>query len=102
MNCCKNNKDDNGEKYEHKKGHMPHIIMMAFCCGAPILLFLLLPFISKLIPDSYGVLALIAPFLCPLLMLPMMISMLRERKNDQNKSHNIEDSNNHSDSGNYQ
>jgi len=102
MNCCKDNKDDNGEKHEHKKGHMPHMLMMVLCCGAPILLFLLLPFISKLIPGSYGVLALIAPFLCPLLMLPMMISMLRERKDDQNKSHSMEDSNNQSDSGNYQ
>jgi len=101
MNCCKNSKDVNDEKHDHKKGHMPHMIMMALCCGAPILLFLLLPFISKLIPGSYGVLALIAPFLCPLLMLPMMISMLRERKDDQNKLHSIEN-NNHSDSSNYQ
>lgn len=100
MNCCKNNQDVNNEKHDHKKGHMPHMIMMALCCGAPILLFLLLPFINKLIPCSYGVLVWIAPFLCPLLMLPMMISMIKEHKDDPKETYNIKD-NNHSDSGSY-
>ena len=48
MNCCHENNDNNNgnEKGKHK-GHLSHMLMMALCCGAPILILLIVPFWPK-------------------------------------------------------
>lgn len=83
MNCCNNN-HDNGEKQKNNhKGHMPHIWMIALCCGAPLIILLLVPIIGNVIPSARNVLISIVPFLCPLIMLLMMPMMHRGNKEKQ-------------------
>ncbi len=71
----------NDEKKENK-GHssMKHILMMVFCCGLPILLSAVIPFL-KIENTAFRVtLISIIPFLCPLIMLPMMLKGSKEGK----------------------
>lgn len=87
MNCCEENKpnientpnvieeSNNGKKH---KSAMSHLMMMALCCGAPVLLVSLVPLISSIIPGAQGTIAKIAPFLCPILMLAMLPMLLRK------------------------
>jgi len=71
----------NDEKKENK-GHssMKHILMMVFCCGLPILLSAVIPFL-KIENTAFRVtLISIIPFLCPLIMLPMMLKGFKRRQ----------------------
>lgn len=88
MKCC-NNAPDGGNKQENKhKGHMSHILMMAFCCGAPIILLLLLPLIGTGIPWLRGALSTLIPFICPVMMIVMIPMMFRKNKgNESGNSH---------------
>jgi len=85
MNCC-NNKDHENKlaisqdemqpKKSKHKGHMSHIKMMAICCGAPVLLLLLLPLLGY-----KGFLLGILPFICPIMMVAMMPMMMGMGRN---------------------
>ncbi len=77
------------------KGHSPmkHMLHMILCCGLPIVIIAILPFVAGFSPAIAGVLGIIAPFICPVMMGGMMIMMFRnskqsccdERKTDGNK-----------------
>lgn len=70
---------------------MSHMLMMALCCGAPVIILLLLPLISK--TGGTGVsnaLLGIAPLLCPLMMvfmIPMMLKGGKNKGNNENASY---------------
>lgn len=90
MKCC-DNKHDNGNKQENKhKGHMSHMWMMALCCGAPMLLILLIPIIGASMPGLRNTLAAITPFLCPLMMLIMIPMMFRKEKGKEAEANHRE------------
>jgi len=83
MKCHGNNRDGNGKGH---KGHLSHMLMMALCCGAPIIILLLVPFLIK--NGSSGIakpLTVIAPFICPLMMVFMIPMMLKGGKNKAKK-----------------
>jgi hypothetical protein len=66
---------------------------MILCCGLPIVIIGLLPFISKFSPALSKVLGFIAPFICPLMMFGMMGMMFRGNKKESccdNKENKIE------------
>lgn len=80
------NKNGNGKGNSHK-GHLSHMLMMALCCGAPILILLIVPFLAKNGGAGMAkVLAGIAPFLCPLMMLFMIPMMFRGKKDNADKN----------------
>lgn len=67
--------NENNQKNQraHKGGHLSHMLMMAFCCGAPVLILLAVPLLGSSLPRLRAVLVSIAPFLCPFIMIPMML-----------------------------
>ncbi|MGB4589896.1 MAG: hypothetical protein WBI17_11800 [Clostridiaceae bacterium] len=69
------NKPENGN-HNHKK-HMLHMIL---CCALPIIVLLSIPFVSKFSPGSSKFLILIAPFICPIMMLSMIPMMFGGKK----------------------
>lgn len=71
MNCCGNN----GKDTKHANKYHKHLLMMALCCGIPVLIILLLPYISKLMPGVPSALGSIVPLLCPVMMIGMMFMM---------------------------
>lgn len=79
MSCHGNNKENNGA---HNHGHSPlkHMLHMILCCGLPIVIIGLLPFIARFSPGAGRVLGWIAPFLCPIMMLMMLPMMFRGNK----------------------
>lgn len=56
---------------------MLHMILF---CGLPIIIIFSLPFIASFSPAIAGILGVIAPFICPVMMGGMMLMMLRGRK----------------------
>jgi len=72
MNC-----HDNKAKKHDVKGHGPmkHMLHMVLCCGIPVLLIFALPFIASISPGAAGVLRVITPFICPVMMIVMMAAM---------------------------
>lgn len=80
---------------KHSAGkHSPikHLLHMILCCGLPILVIGLLPVISRFSPGASGVLARIAPFICPIMMLsmlPMMLGGNKESSCCDNKNNNV-------------
>lgn len=90
MNCCDHNADGSNEnnqkhKHAHKGGHMSHMWMMALCCGAPIIILLAVFLLGSSLPGLKTVLLSIAPFLCPIMMLPMMLMHGRHENNGDGK-----------------
>ncbi len=79
MKCHNDNETSN-----HKSSFLKHAIHMVICCGLPILILALIPFAVKLSPALGGVLGLIAPFICPLMMGGMLFSMFRGEKRKKN------------------
>lgn len=77
MNCHGDNK---GEKGNHKYSPLKHMLHMILCCGLPIVIMGLLPFISKFSTKVAGILGLIAPFICPIMMVIMMFMMFGGKK----------------------
>lgn len=77
MNCHKNNRENNGS---HKHSLVKHMFHMILCCGLPIVILLLLPFISRVSPVTSGVLAVITPFICPIMMGSMVVMMFMNNK----------------------
>lgn len=73
MNFFKNNKD-----HSHKEhSPMKHMLHMVLCCGLPILILSFLPVIAGFSPALAGLLGIIAPFICPIMMGSMMFMMFR-------------------------
>jgi hypothetical protein len=59
------------------------MLMMALCCGKPVLLLLLVPFLSRVgIPGAARYPTLFAPFICPLMMIFMIPMMFKGKKTD--------------------
>lgn len=80
MSCHGNNNENQGV---HKHSSLKHILHMILCCGLPILIIISLPFISRVNPNISRVLAFIAPFICPLMMIGMIPMMLGRGKSDK-------------------
>jgi hypothetical protein len=80
MNCHGNKNQKGGS---HKHNPMKHMLHMILCCGLPILIIGLLPTIAKVSPAASKLLAVIAPFICPIMMVGMMFMMF---KGDKTKS----------------
>ncbi|HYE09947.1 MAG TPA: hypothetical protein VEF53_07195 [Patescibacteria group bacterium] len=90
MNC---HGDKKGKQEQHKHSPLKHMWHMILCCGLPIVIIGLLPLIARFSPAASGVLGLIAPFLCPimmLLMLPMMFGKGKKGSCCDNKNENHE------------
>lgn len=83
MSCHGNNKDNKGT---HNHSPIKHMLHMILCCGLPILIFLSLPFISRVSPGASRILAVIAPFICPLMMIGMIPMMMLGGGKGNNKS----------------
>jgi hypothetical protein len=79
---CHGNKDNNGHK-----GHISHMLMMLLCCGAPVLLLLLLPLLRGLGLSSGASSRLtgLSSLICPVMMLGMMFMMMRGRGRGESK-----------------
>jgi len=73
MSCHGNNKENKGA---HNHSPIKHLLHMVLCCGLPILIFAALPFISKVSPEASRILAVITPFICPIMMIVMIPMML--------------------------
>lgn len=84
MNCHDNKENSNQSGHQGKKhGPMNHMLMMAMCCGLPILLILTLPFLGIFGTGFKLTIASVIPFLCPLMMvfmIPMMMKSSRSGK----------------------
>lgn len=76
MNILKNKKNNTVKEHSPMK-HMLHMIL---CCGLPIVIITMLPFIASVSPAMAGLLGVIAPFICPIMMGGMMIMMFRGNK----------------------
>jgi hypothetical protein len=76
MNC-----HENKEK-KTSQGHNPmkHMLHMILCCGLPIVIVGLLPLITKVSPGAAGVVSRIVPYLCPIMMISMMVMMIGGNK----------------------
>lgn len=84
MKCCQGN-DNSNEQKGKVKGFLSYLLMMVLCCGAPIILVMLLPLLTKVSPGASTSLSKITPYLCPILMLamiPMMLFNHRGRNNE--------------------
>ena len=75
------------EKHKkHKGSHISHMLMMALCCGLPVLLIALIPLIGRYIPGISNSVYLLPLLLCPLMMIPMMIGGMHEKKESENQN----------------
>ncbi len=83
MSCHGNNNEDKGT---HNHSPIKHMLHMVLCCGLPILIFAALPFISRVSPGASRILAVIAPFICPIMMIGMIPMMLGGGKNNKKSS----------------
>ena len=81
MKCCHGNDShqENEQKCKHR-GHISHILMMILCCGGPVIILLLLPLIGKTFPGTSIYLSKVIPFLCPIMMLVMILMMFKKDK----------------------
>jgi len=89
MNCHKDNKESNET---HKHSPLKHMLHMVLCCGLPIVIIGLLPFIARFSPGTSKMLAVITPFLCPLMMLlmiPMMMGGNKKKSCCENKTNEV-------------
>lgn len=68
------------EQGTRKYSPLKHMLHMVLCCGLPIIIIFLLPFIAKFSPGGATLLGVIAPFICPIMMGGMMLMMFRGRK----------------------
>lgn len=78
MRCCHGNDSHHeNEQKGKRKGPISHILMMLLCCGGPAILLLLLPLVEKIFPGNSIYLSRIIPYLCPIMMLVMMIPSMK-------------------------
>jgi hypothetical protein len=88
MNCHGKNQKDN-----KKHSMIKHMLMMPLCCGLPLLILAVLPFINIGARFKAGIAGL-TPFICPLMMLVMIPMMLKAMKKEDccgNKNEKDED-----------
>lgn len=78
MNCHDDNKDS---KVTHNHSPLKHMLHMILCCGLPIVVLALLPIISGFSPAAGNLVSKIVPFLCPIMMISMILMMLGGNKN---------------------
>lgn len=64
------------------KGHNPmkYMIHMILCCGLPLLILFTLPYVARTNPRVAGILGIITPFICPLMMGGMMLFIFGNTK----------------------
>ena len=77
MNCHEDNKEKQGAQ---KHSPLKHMLHMVLCCGLPIVIIGALPLITRFSPGAAGILGKIAPFLCPIMMISMMVMMSKGNK----------------------
>jgi len=80
MNCHEDNKGNKENNGTNKHSPLKHMLHMVLCCGLPIVIIGLLPFISRFSPSASRVLGSTAPFLCPLMMILMIPMMMGGNK----------------------
>jgi len=91
MNFHRNNKDN---QEEHKHSPIKHMLHMVLCCGLPIVILALLPIITRFSTSAGSIIAIVVPFICPVMMIGMIFMMRGGNKkssccdktNDDNKS----------------
>lgn len=74
MKCCNEKQEGQGSK---NHGPIKHMLHMLICCGLPILIIGLLPYIARFSPGISMILGFIAPFICPIMMGGMMFMMFK-------------------------
>jgi len=69
---------DNNHKLK-QANHSPgkHMLHMVLCCGLPMIILSMLPYIARISPAASQVLGYIAPFICPVMMGLMIFMMFR-------------------------
>ncbi len=77
MNQYKGKED---ESATHKHSPLHHMMHMIICCGLPILMIVSVPFIAKYNLGVAAFFGAIAPFICPIMMGGMLITMFRGKK----------------------
>ncbi len=94
MNCHGNHNDSGNNQNKKHKGHLSHMLMMALCCGAPIIILLLVPFLINNGGAAIAKpLATIAPFICPIMMvfmIPMMLKGHSSKSSQKDECHEEE------------
>jgi len=82
---CHGNQDENNVNNEERghKGHKSHMLMMLVCCGAPLLLFLVLPLLrgAGYASGATGFLPVLLSLICPVMMMGMMFMMMKGNGN---------------------
>ncbi|WP_291649409.1 hypothetical protein [Clostridium sp.] len=71
---------NNEDGYDYKHSYFKHVFHMGLCCALPIVIILLLPIVYKFSPKVSEILGVMAPFICPLIMLLMLPMMFLKRK----------------------
>lgn len=79
MSCHGNHK---GKQGHHGHSPLKHMLHMIICCGAPLLIVMFLPLISRFSPNTGSFIGKLVPFLCPLMMVSMMFTMSRSNKKE--------------------
>ncbi|MGL4106888.1 hypothetical protein [Clostridium sp. LP20] len=88
MNC------HGDKKGNQKHSSLKHMLHMVLCCGLPILIVGLLPLVSKVSTNAGRVLSIIAPFICPIMMVFMILMMIRGNKESRCCDNSKQDTNN--------
>ncbi|HEX3018029.1 MAG TPA: hypothetical protein VHP31_09275 [Caproicibacter sp.] len=89
MNCCNHN-NDNKNNNSHK-GRISHMWMMALCCGAPLLIIILISVFGANFPAIRSAILPVLPFICPIMMVVMMPMMFMQHNHNCNKEEGITD-----------
>jgi len=78
MNCHRYNEEHGA----HNGSSLKHLLHMILCCGLSIVIIGLLSLIARFNPGFASIIAKIAPFLCPMFMIFMMLPMILGSKKD--------------------
>lgn len=95
MNSRKNNIQDENKKHK-LSSPLKYIGMMGACCLLPILIAGLIPLLQLNNLGGTRLLSVISPFICPIIMGIMMISMLKGKKGRNCCSHHPKEESNDS------
>lgn len=70
------NVDNKGKHEGHNHSPLKHMLHMILCCGLPLVIVAFLPLISRISPSASNAVSRIVPFLCPIMMVGMMFTMM--------------------------